>query len=134
MILVDYVCGSCRRVQERWAPSPPAVSVLCDCGAAARRQFAPIGLSSGADRPAAAPRPAGPKPAPMCSAYPQVPGLCHMSESAGRRWVATYLNDNRRLDRELERQEAAATVQAPTMAEAITHHHYTGPAKPTPTA
>jgi hypothetical protein len=69
----------------------------------------------------------------MCSTYPQVPGLCHMSESAGRRWVATYLNDNRRLDRELARQEAAATVQAPTMADAITHHHYTEPAMPTPT-
>jgi hypothetical protein len=133
VILVDYVCGSCHTVQERWVPSPPATSVPCGCGGAARRQFAPIGLSSGANRLAAPPLPARPKQAPMCSTYPQVPGLCHMSESAGRRWVATYLNDNRRLDRELARQEAAATVQAPTMADAITHHHYTEPAKPTPT-
>ncbi len=131
MILVDYVCGSCRTVHERWTSSPPASSVPCGCGAPARRQFAPIGLSRGADRPAA-PNPK-PKQTPLCGAYPQVPGLCHMSESAGRRWVATYLKDNRRLDRELARQEAAATVQAPTMADAITHHHYTEPAKPAPT-
>jgi hypothetical protein len=38
-------------------------------------------------------------------------------------WVAKYLKDGRAIDREQERQEKSAAVAAPTMADAITHHH-----------
>ena len=92
--------------------------------------WAAIGLS-GRARPsgqAASPSPPGPRRS-MCSQYPQVPGLCHMSESAGRMWVAKYLGDGRAVDREAERQERQAAVRPPVMADAITHHHQdAGPA------
>lgn len=121
-ILVDYTCGSCGTRREIWAPSPPPATAVCvDCGAESRRAWAPIGLSS-------APAPASPAPSPaprrsLCSSYPQVPGLCHMSESAGRMAVAKYLGDSRRIDREQERQEKAAAVKAPVLSDAISHHH-----------
>lgn len=124
-ILVDYECRECGSRTEQWAPSPPPASVSCgSCGAESRRLFASVGLSGGrtaqAEAPATPPR-HGPK---LCAQYPQVPGLCHMSESAGRMWVAKYLKDGRAVDREQERQEKRAAVVAPTMADAITHHHH----------
>ncbi len=47
-----------------------------------------------------------------------------MSETAGRAWVARYRGDNRALDVELDRQEKAARIKPPTIADAITHHHF----------
>jgi hypothetical protein len=47
-----------------------------------------------------------------------------MSESAGRLWVAKYLGDGAKIDREMERQEKAAAVNPPTISDAITHHHH----------
>jgi hypothetical protein len=61
---------------------------------------------------------------PLCTQYPQVPGLCHMSESAGRMWVAKYKRDNRAVEAELARQERKAKVATPTMSDAISQHHY----------
>lgn len=123
-ILVDYVCGSCGSREERWAPTPPPSSLSCSaCGADSRRAWAAIGL---AGRPAPAPPAGDDRRTPrrsLCAEYPTVPGLCHMSESAGRMWVAKYTNDKRAVDREQERQEKAATVRQPTMADAITHTH-----------
>lgn len=80
-----------------------------------------------------APGPRAPK-ASLCTQYPQVPGLCHMSESAGRMWVAKYQRDNRTIERELSRQEARAAEKPLTMQDAITHNHHPSPAPPAPTA
>jgi hypothetical protein len=46
-----------------------------------------------------------------------------MSESAGRMWVAKATRNSRAVDHEQERQEKAAAVTPPTMADAITHSH-----------
>ncbi|WP_146071624.1 MULTISPECIES: hypothetical protein [unclassified Cryobacterium] len=62
----------------------------------------------------------------MCAANPDVPGLCHMSETAGRAWIARYRGDNRALDAEFTRQEKAAAFKTPTMDDAITHNHRHG--------
>lgn len=59
----------------------------------------------------------------LCRQYPQIPGLCHMTESAQKRWVATYRKDNRALEREIASQEAAAEGRTPVMGDAISHHH-----------
>lgn len=63
----------------------------------------------------------------MCSRYPMVPGLCHMSEDAGRMWVAKYRGDHRAIDTEAERQETKAKDKAFTINDAITHHHHSEP-------
>ncbi|GCD90015.1 hypothetical protein [Nocardioides sp. LS1] len=126
-ILVDYRCGACGTRAERWTPSPPPPSTPCECGAEARRAWASVGFAGSRTTPAEPnePPPGTPRPPTrsLCSSYPQVPGLCHMSESAGRMWVAKYLKDGRAIDREQERQETRAAVAAPTMADAITHTH-----------
>jgi hypothetical protein len=128
-ILVDYTCSACGTRAEHWTPSPPPTQVACaGCGGASRRAWAAIGLSgSSAGAPSdGQPAPGTPRPPrrSMCADYPMVPGLCHMSESAGRMWVAKYLKDGRAIDREQERQEKAAAAAPPTMADAITHHHH----------
>ena len=136
-ILVDYRCPACGTRAEHWAPSPPpsALSVRL-----LRRREPPCssrlsGLSRGTTSPAPAPSPApARRGATLCSQYPQVPGLCHMSESAGRMWVAKYLQNGRAIDREQERQETAAAVQAPTMDDAISHHHTSPTGVPAPTS
>lgn len=131
-ILVDYACADCGGRDERWTPAPPPGTVACfRCGGDSRRVWAAVGLS-GASAPATPPAgaPRAPKRS-MCAEYPTVPGLCHMSENAGRMWVAKYTKDNRAVDREQERQEKAAAVRPPTMADAITHtHHHNQPAAP----
>ncbi len=124
-ILVDYRCRDCGTRAEHWAPSPPPAAVGCaECGGEARRLFAAIGLSGA--RPAAPDPPTSStrKSPTLCQQYPQIPGLCHMSESAGRMWVAKATRNSRALDREQERQEKAAGVKAPTLADAITHSHH----------
>jgi predicted nucleic acid-binding Zn ribbon protein len=125
-ILVDYQCGACGNRAEHWAPSPPPNSVSCgSCGAESRRLFAAVGLSGTrapvSDAPTSAGS-AGMGPS-MCQQYPRIPGLCHMSESAQRMWVAKATKNSRAKDREQERQEKAAAVKTPTMADAISHHH-----------
>ena len=132
-ILVDYLCEACGTRAEHWTPSPPPASVSCgSCGAEGRRLFAAVGLS-GAPAPA---DPAAPSRSParsgpsMCQQYPQIPGLCHMSESAARMWVAKATRNSRAVDREQERQERAAAVKAPTMADVLTHQHHTAAATP----
>lgn len=126
-ILVDYQCGTCGDRAEHWAPSPPPVAVPCgSCGSESRRLFAAVGLSVTrapvADVPVSAGS-AGKGPS-MCQQYPQIPGLCHMSESAQRMWVAKATRNSRAVDREQERQEKAAATKRPTMADAITQHHH----------
>lgn len=130
-ILVDYRCTGCGDHTERWMPSPPPPAIVCACGAESRRRFAAVGLFR--ERAAAAgasPFPRRQTP-PLCAQYPQIPGLCHMSESAARMWVAKYTGDRRTVDREQERQESAAAVAPPTMSDAISHQHRTNKAQPT---
>jgi DNA-directed RNA polymerase subunit RPC12/RpoP len=124
MILVDYTCTQCSSTHESWTDSPPPTASRCPrCGEVARRRFAGVGLS-GRSREPGVPAARGPKPQQLCTKYPQVPGLCHMSASAGRMWVAKYLSDHRAIEAELAVQESRAAVQAPTIADAITHHHF----------
>ena len=63
-----------------------------------------------------------------------VPGLCHMSESAGRMMVAKYTRNSRAIESVLSRQEARAATTPLTMQDAITHNHHPSPAPPTPAA
>jgi hypothetical protein len=126
-ILVDYVCRTCRGRVEAWVPSPPPATRDCPaCGAAATRAWAPVGtLSRRSATPLATEqaRTASPPAVPLCVRNPDVPGLCHMSPSAGRAWVARARGDNRALDRELERQEKAARHSPPTLSDVIAHDH-----------
>jgi hypothetical protein len=121
-ILVDYVCSTCRGRSESWVASPPPATGSCPaCGAVSRRAWAAVGVVSGAAAPT--PRPARRPADPLCVRNPDVPGLCHLSESAGRAWVARARGDNRALDRELERQEKAAAVTPPSLADVVAHDH-----------
>jgi putative FmdB family regulatory protein len=123
-ILVDYQCRTCGTRAEHWAPSPPPASVSCgSCGAESRRLFAAVGLSGARSAPSEPPASSTRTGPTLCQQYPQIPGLCHMSESAGRMWVAKATRNSRAVDREQERQEKAAAVKAPTMANVITHQH-----------
>lgn len=124
-ILNDYRCVECGTVQEQWTERPAPPALACSrCGAEARRQFSAIRLGGRAQAPKAAPATAKPS---MCSRYPMIPGLCHMSEDAGRMWVARYRGDNRAIDREAERQEIRAKEKPFTMEDAITHTHHSEP-------
>lgn len=123
-ILVDYLCTCCGGRTESWVSTPAPASALCPaCGQASRRAWSPVGLSSGAGQlepVAAAPRV---QDVPLCRTNPGVPGLCHMSPSAGRAWVARARGDGRALDRELERQEKVAAVKAPTLHDVLSPSH-----------
>lgn len=132
-ILNDYRCTACGSVQEQWTGSPAPSDVPCQgCGAPASRLFAAVGLGGRASAPAkATPGPAKPS---LCTQYPMVPGLCHMSESAGRMMVAKYTRNSRAIESELSRQEARAATKPLTMQDAITHNHHPSPAPPTPAA
>ena len=52
-----------------------------------------------------------------------VPGLCHMSEDAGRMWVAKYRGDSRAIEVESERQEIKFKEKPFSVNDAITHTH-----------
>ncbi|WP_141566227.1 zinc ribbon domain-containing protein [Pseudonocardia sp. N23] len=122
-ILVDYVCPTCTGRFEAWAATPPPTTHRCPaCGGPARRAWSPIGLGRG---PAAGserhPLPAA-EPS-LCTRNPDVLGLCHMTPEAGRAWVARVRGDNRTLDRELAKQEAAAAVRTPRLEDVLSHSH-----------
>jgi hypothetical protein len=55
-----------------------------------------------------------------------VPGLCHMSEDAGRMWVAKYKGDNRAVEREIAYQETKVKERPFTTEDAISHSHHPG--------
>ena len=126
-ILVDYQCQGCGTRAEHWTPSPPPDAVSCAaCGDKSRRLFAAVGLSGARTPVTHAPTSPTLRSPTLCQQYPQIPGLCHMSESAGRMWVAKATRNSRAVDREQETQEKAAAVSPPTMADVVTHdHHHT---------
>jgi len=123
-VLVDYVCTACSGRVEAWVSTPAPPFETCPaCGSRSRRVWSPVGLSSGST--AAEPRAviAAHTVRPLCATNPDVPGLCHMSPSAGRAWVARARGDGRALDREIERQEKAAAIKAPTVSDVLSHTH-----------
>ncbi len=122
-VLVDYACPACSGRVEAWVPTPaPPVGTCPACGSQSRRVWSPVGLSSGSGT--AEPAVTSTHPVrPLCATNPDVPGLCHMSPSAGRAWVARARGDGRALDRELARQERAAAITAPTVSDVLSHTH-----------
>jgi hypothetical protein len=122
-IIVDYRCGDCGVLGEVYVTSPVPSQRVCEfCGGESRRRWSPVGMiSRGPDNPPQSPSAGSMRT--LCADNPDVPGLCHMSPSAGRAWVARYRGDNRALDAELGRQEKAAAASTPTMADAISHEH-----------
>jgi hypothetical protein len=131
-ILVDYACPACRGRSEQWADNPVPSHAACPaCGAQARRAWSPVGLASGSQTGKSGPEPvtgtSGIAPngirRPLCVRNPDVPGLCHLSPAAARTWVARARKDNRALEREIARQEAAAAVRPPTLGDLVSHTH-----------
>ena len=130
-ILVDYACPACGGRSELWVDNPVPAHATCPaCGTRARRAWSPVGLARehriGRDEPA---HPAGEpvagqrSDAPLCARNPDVPGLCHLSPAAARTWIARARKDNQALEREIARQEAAAAVSRPTVADLVSHTH-----------
>ncbi|MFB2599633.1 hypothetical protein ACEXQE_17720 [Herbiconiux sp. P17] len=126
-ILVDYRCTDCGGQQEAFVDSPPPSRRTCAaCGGESRRRWSPVGMISRRGEASRAPESsvrAAPPGASLCAQNPDVPGLCHMSPSAGRAWVARARGDNRALDAELASQQKAAALSKPTVADAISHEH-----------
>ncbi|GGI42602.1 hypothetical protein GCM10010988_39860 [Cnuibacter physcomitrellae] len=122
-VLVDFRCVSCGVIAERTVTWPVPEVVACHaCGGESRRRWTPVGIVSGRGGPSEAPPDVS--TAALCAANPDVPGLCHMSPSAGRAWVARFRRDTRALDAELSRQEAAAAATPPTKADVLSHGHH----------
>jgi predicted nucleic acid-binding Zn ribbon protein len=123
-ILNDYRCTSCAEVAEQWTHNPPPQEVPCvACGAPARRLWAAIRLAGSGHSDGRPAKISSPSPS-LCTQYPQVPGLCHMSQSAGRMMVAKFTGDHQGVEKELSRQESHARNSPPTMDDAITHQHF----------
>jgi predicted nucleic acid-binding Zn ribbon protein len=134
VILNDYRCTQCGEVAEQWTASPPPQEAPCvACGAPARRLFAAIRLAGvGQNDTSPASRATSSRSPSLCTQYPAVPGLCHMSESAGRMMVAKFTGDNQGVEKELSRQESRARVSPPTMDDVVTHQHYSKSATQSP--
>src|ERR1700730_7632663 len=131
-ILVDYACPACRGRSEQWADNPVPSQATCPaCGAQARRARSPVGLAGGSETGKRGPEPVpctswvapDESARPLCARNPDVPGLCHLSPAAARTWVARARKDNRALEREIARQEAAAAVRHPTPGDLVSHTH-----------
>ena len=123
-IIVDYRCTDCGTVKESYVESPAPSTRSCElCGGESQRRFSPVGLISRGGESAPALTTSKKSESSLCAQNPDVPGLCHMSPTAGRAWVARFRGDNRALDAELARQESAAAITKPTMADAISHAH-----------
>jgi hypothetical protein len=126
-VLVDYVCPTCAGRFEQWITTPaPATGTCPACGGVARRAWSPIGLTRGGS-PTPAPAPDRSRDtAALCARNPDVPGLCHMSPDAARGWIARARKDNRTLEGELAKQEAAAAIRPPRLEDVVSHSHSHG--------
>jgi DNA-directed RNA polymerase subunit RPC12/RpoP len=121
VILVDYRCVTCRGRVERLVSTPPPTELPCPaCGDRAQRCYRPVSLSGAAGPPSAG---GCDRWAPSCREYPDIPGLCHITPSAARAWVARALGDNRRLERELQRQETALRECGGSAGEPVRRDH-----------
>ena len=124
-ILNDYRCTGCGTIREHWTERPaPSVLFCQECGADSTRLFSAVALARGESVTNAgkvAPRTS------LCTRYPMVPGLCHMSEDAGRMWVAKYRGDSRAIEVESERQEVKFKEKPLSVTDAITHTHSNPP-------
>lgn len=121
MILADYRCVTCRGRVERLVPAPPPTELLCPvCGDRAQRCYRPIHLAGVARPPSAD---GHDRRAPSCRDYPDIPGLCHMTPSAARAWVARARGDNRALEHELQQQEIAVRENGVPAGEPVRHDH-----------
>ncbi|MGH8998433.1 MAG: hypothetical protein ACRDY7_03490 [Acidimicrobiia bacterium] len=122
-VLVDYRCGGCGTVTERWAPSPPEPTQTCPgCGGDAVRRY---GFSLGGRATAAPAAPA--LPGASCRGNPDVPLLCHVDPAAAPGWIARYRGDNRMLDEHLKRSEEHPVRDGAPLAgshHSHGHHHH----------
>ena len=124
-IVNDFKCPSCGTVEEHWTERPAPADIPCSaCGSRAQRLIASPRLNGRASEPAPVAATSKRSASPLCTQYPMLPGLCHMSPEAGRMWVAKNLGDSRAVDREQERQERRAAVTPYTTEDAVTHHHH----------
>lgn len=129
MILVDFRCSECLTISEKWVSSPPPVQVACEsCTGQARRVFVPIRLGGRVGTPSkqepfAARTALSTGSGGGCAHNPTIPGMCTLSDSAGRVLAARARRDNRALDAELARQEASAAERTPTAADVISPGH-----------
>ena len=117
--LVDYRCAPCVSRQEQWVSRPVPSSMPCIvCGAPARRLFsANVGSGSTSESR---------KTASSGNFYldnRDVPGICHMSGSEARRWVALARGDETGQKRERERQERAVEAGVLDPASPASHTH-----------
>jgi len=110
-MLVDYRCGDCGGLTERWVSHPPPESTGCArCGRPARRRFGGALLTGdgGPDRAVAAG--SGPPSSGACGHDAGVPGTCTLVPTAARMLSARARGDNRALDREMAHQERAISA------------------------
>lgn len=137
-ILVDYRCRSCAVRFERWVSTPAPHLLVCHvCGEDASRAWSPVALGGRARavrEPGIDAAMSGSPATPLCVTNPDVPGLCHMSPSAARTWLARARKDSRGLEREIARQEQAAKAAPPRLEDVIshTHSHGSGPGTTNP--
>ena len=129
-ILVDYRCRSCAARFEQWVSAPAPHRLACPaCGADASRAWSPVALGGRAravSGPGTGTAISGPAATPLCVTNPDVPGLCHMSPSAARTWLARARKDSRSLEREIARQEQAAKAVPPRLEDIVSHTHSHG--------
>lgn len=119
-VRVDYCCKRCGQLEEFALPTPSATRTCSACGGTAKRRWTTFGIGRAqtGDAALAGPGASAPgtarsrKPGPdLCRSNPGVPGLCLLSESAGRALVARTKGDGRSLEREQQRQtEMLATT------------------------
>ncbi len=113
-VRVDYGCLQCGHREELAVTTPIPTTVCTVCGGTAKRIWTTFGIGRGrsggadanADRSAAAGgrATASLRGADLCRSNPGVPGLCMLSDSAGRALVARSNNDGRSLEREQQHQ------------------------------
>ncbi len=124
-LLVDYRCKPCMSRQEQWVTRPVPSELPCRiCGAPATRLFsANIGSSSKGGRGEGRPSSGN-----FYLDNRDVPGICHMSGTEARRWVAMARGDQAAEKREVERQERAVEAGVLDPSKPAAHSH--GPVVP----
>ena len=122
---VDYRCRPCMSRQEQWVTRPvPSVLPCRLCGEPATRLFsANVGARSTSTR-----QETRPSSGNFYLDNRDVPGICHMSGTEARRWVAMARGDEAGQRREKERQERAVEAGVLDPSKPTGHSH--GPSRP----